>query len=134
MKVSNRIKIKKRIICLVLMPLLSYKIVTNLLIDSSKQIVLLSSGNANLSLLANAYQSLLSEQNVFMLQVASINSALSNTLSAITYGSIVSQYRLEETCMANFRRITPNALDKSLDKSLDKTVYNRPEYRNTFST
>ncbi len=109
--------------------ILNYKMLTNNLINTSKQVVLLSSGNHTLSLMANSYQSLLSAQNVFMLQVAGVNSSITGLLSAPVYGGIVSNYRLEQMYINNFKRFAP----AHINEFFNKTLGGQSEYKSAVS-
>ena len=77
------------------------------LIDSTKQVLLLSSSNEQLSLLVHAYQNLLYAQDTVASQVGSIYRGIEGKLTVSGYGEVRKNAILENVYLRNFTSFAP---------------------------
>lgn len=90
--------------------LLSLRNLTQTLIDSVHQVVLLTSGNKDLSNLANAYHNLMYAKHTSLLSTGSYYAALQKVLSGNSFGEIVKLAYVENIYTQKFISFAPDDL------------------------
>lgn len=90
--------------------LLTYKVFSQLLIDSVHEVVLLSSGNKALSNLANAYFNIMNAKHIALLQTSAYHGVLEAVLNVNSFGEIVKMAFIEDVYTKNFMSFAPQDL------------------------
>lgn len=95
------------------------------LIDSTQGVVLLTSGNRELSLLANAYQNLILAKHNALIANGEAYHGIKNEYSAFVFSSVNRAFSLEEAYLEGFRNFAPPYLDEQFDKTIGEKPYFR---------
>lgn len=95
------------------------------LIDSTQAVVLLTSGNKNLSLLSNAYQNLILAKHNALITNGETYVAMKVTLSTYFFGSITRTFMLETVYNDEFRSFAP----ETLISQFDEVIASKPYYK-----
>ena len=98
--------------------LLTYKITSQVLIDSVHQVIMLTSGNEQLSNLTNAYYNLMNAKHTSLLLVSSFHSAIRSPLSVNAYGEIIKLALVEEIYTTKFINFVSQDLADFFNKEL----------------
>ncbi|WP_016956491.1 methyl-accepting chemotaxis protein [Catenovulum agarivorans] len=111
--------------------LLSYKVASQILIDSVHQVILLSSGNKELSNLTNAYHNLMNAKHTSLLLTTTYHGGSRSPLDVNMFGDIIKLALVEDIYTSNFTSFAPNDLVEIYNKELGRTevyVYARNQY------
>ncbi|EWH08832.1 putative methyl-accepting chemotaxis sensory transducer [Catenovulum agarivorans DS-2] len=104
--------------------LLSYKVASQILIDSVHQVILLSSGNKELSNLTNAYHSLMNAKHTSLLLVTGYYGGSRAPLNVNTFGEIIKLALVEDIYTRNFVSFAPQGLAETFKRELSsKEIY-----------
>ncbi|AWB66214.1 hypothetical protein C2869_07095 [Saccharobesus litoralis] len=93
------------------------------LIDSTQAVVLLTSGNKELSLLANAYQNLILAKHNALIANGEAYHGIKNEYSAYVYSTVNKTFSLEEAYIEGFKNFAPPHLDQQFDKTIGDKPY-----------
>ncbi|MBD1388640.1 methyl-accepting chemotaxis protein [Neiella sp. HB171785] len=93
------------------------------LIETSKSVVVLSSTNAELSLLSNAYQNLISAKNTSIVQISNIYVAIDKPMVASNFGKIVKYQTELGNFLGNFTTYAPPELVEFYTNQLQSRSY-----------
>lgn len=88
------------------------------LVNSSMQVVVLSSTNSELSLLSNAFQNLVSAKNTAMQQIDAVNQGINNNVNGSRFANVIKLTQVEKIFINNYISFASEDLINDINSQL----------------